>query len=93
MDFPFDPELARAETLPSACYTDSSLLDTERDRVFGRSWQWAGNTSQVPNPGARFHTEVAGEPLLILKDEGGRLRAFSAVCRHRAGRVGERARP
>lgn len=88
MDFAFDPELASAATLPSACYTDPAIVAEERLRVFGRSWQWVGHAAQLSAPGARFHTQVGGEPLLILKDGEGRPRAFSSVCRHRAGRVG-----
>ena len=88
MDFSFDADLASAETLPSRCYTDASMLPLEQARVFGRSWQWVGSTGQLAEPGSRFHVSIGGEPLLVLKDGEGRLRAFSAVCRHRAGRVG-----
>ena len=88
MDFAFDPELASAETLPSRCYTDAALGARERNRIFGRTWQWTGHLGQLPSPGSRFQTEVGGEPVVVLKDEAGSLRAFSSVCRHRAGRVG-----
>jgi choline monooxygenase len=88
MDFFLDPDLAAAETLPSRCYTDASLLALEQARVFGRSWQWVGSLDRLAEAGSRFQVTVAGEPLLVLKDGERRLRAFSAVCRHRAGRVG-----
>lgn len=86
-DFPFDPDPAAAETLPARCYVDPAILAEERRQVFARSWQWVGSLDQLPVPGSRFAAEVAGEPLIVLRDEEG-LRALSAVCRHRAGRVG-----
>lgn len=88
MDFPFDSDLASAETLPSRCYTDPAILPLEQARLFSRSWQWVGNLDQLSGPGSRFPATMADEPLLVVKDGEDRLRAFSAVCRHRAGRVG-----
>src|SRR5205807_7988772 len=34
---------------------------------------------------------LAGEPILVVRDEQGVLRAFYNVCRHRAGRVAPEA--
>src|SRR5262249_150088 len=34
-----------------------------------------------------FTTEVAGEPVIVVRDKAGVLRAFSNVCRHRAGPI------
>src|SRR5262249_10128623 len=38
-------------------------------------------------PETYFTTEIAGEPVLVLRDKSGTLRAFSNVCRHRAGPI------
>jgi choline monooxygenase len=88
MDFIFDPDLASAETLPSRCYTDATLLSLEQARVFGRSWQWVGSLDELPGPGGRLHASIGGEPVVVVRDGEGHPRCFSSVCRHRAGRVG-----
>src|SRR5258707_7281366 len=31
--------------------------------------------------------DVAGEPIIVVRDNRGELRAFSSVCRHRAGQI------
>src|SRR5262249_53893323 len=49
--------------------------------------QLVGRADQVAHPGDTFTVEVAGEPLIVARAEDGRLRAFSNVCRHRAGPV------
>src|SRR5215470_13583118 len=41
----------------------------------------------IADPETYFTAEVAGEPVLIVRDKQGTLRAFSNVCRHRAGPI------
>jgi choline monooxygenase len=79
--------LARARTLPSRLYTDPAVLDFEKERVFGRTWQLVGREEQVAEPGAYFTASVGDEPLLVVRGADGVLRALSNVCRHRAGPV------
>jgi choline monooxygenase len=77
--------LAQAETIPSSWYTDPRFLPFEQDVVFGRTWQYAGHVSQLPAPGAFLRAEVAGNPLVLVRDHDGAVRAFYNVCRHRGG--------
>ena len=81
-----DEAVSRAATIPSRCYTDPAMLGEEKERVFARTWQLVGREDQAASSGSYFTAEVAGEPLLIVRD-GDRLRALSNVCRHRAGPV------
>ena len=80
-----DQNPARAWTLPSSLYTDTEVFDAEKEKIFSRTWQVVGHHSQVANPGDYFTTELAGEPLLIVRGPEGKLRGFYNVCRHRAG--------
>ncbi len=85
--FPFEPELSKAQTPPAAFYLDGGLFEEERTRVFGRSWQWVGHAADVAKPGDFLASEVLGEPLVLVRDGTGALRAFSNVCRHRGSLV------
>jgi choline monooxygenase len=76
---------SRAWTLPAELYTDVAVYAAEKDKIFSRTWQVVGHHNQVENPGDYFTTELAGEPLLIVRGAGGELRGFYNVCRHRAG--------
>ena len=84
--FPFDPNIARAATIPARLYTDPVYLELEREKIFARTWQLVGRTEQVGESGQFFTAEVAGESLVVLRD-GETLRAFHNVCLHRAGPV------
>jgi choline monooxygenase len=85
----FDPALPleRARTIPSAWYHDPAILTAERRCIFGDAWLAVGRVDQVAAPGSYFTAEVGGEPILVVRDDGGTLRAFFNVCRHRAARV------
>ena len=74
-------------TLPAAWYFDPEHHAAEMERIFRRTWQVVGRTTQVQQPGDYFTAEVAGEPLAVVRGEDGAVRAFHNVCRHRAGAV------
>jgi choline monooxygenase len=78
--------LERARTIPSAWYLDAELAERERSTVFC-GWQAVGRLDQVPAAGSYFTAEIAGEPIAVLRDADGVLRAFHNVCRHRAALV------
>ena len=80
-----DADITRAWTLPSYLYTKPDIFETEKERIFWRSWQVVGHRDQVANAGDYFTTELAGEPLLFARGADGKLRGFYNVCRHRAG--------
>ena len=80
-----DADIARAWTLPASLYFDPAVSAEERTKIFSRTWQVVGHSSQVATPGDYFTTELAGEPLLLVRGADNQLRGFYNVCRHRAG--------
>src|SRR5437660_4377982 len=46
-----------------------------------------GSHRTISDPESFFTTEVVGEPVIGVRDKRGQLRAFSNVCRHRAGPI------
>jgi choline monooxygenase len=86
-DFTPTDDLSRAWTLPARWYIEPSFLELEKVKIFWRTWQPVGRVDMVLRPGDYFTCEVLGEPLVVTRDWQGQLRAFSNVCRHRAGPV------
>jgi choline monooxygenase len=85
--FEFDDRLEFASTLPSSWYTDADILSSEKTKVFGRTWQLVGRSEQVAGAGQYFTTTIGDEPVIVARGADMKLRAFSNVCRHRAGPV------
>ncbi len=88
-DFTFEPDLARASTIPARWYTDPAMPAAESRKVFGRTWQVVGRSRDVATPNSYLAGEVTGEPILVTRDSEGALRAFSNVCRHRGSLLAE----
>jgi choline monooxygenase len=93
-------QIESAHTLASKFYTDPAILEAEKDRIFRRTWQLVGtlNTScgefngvkrTIADPETFFTVDVIGEPVVVVRDKQGTLRAFSNVCRHRAGPIAQ----
>jgi len=83
---PHDP-LEEAWTIPAPWYFDERIAALERASTFSTSWQVVGRVDQVRDNGQFFTAELAGEPLVVARDEDGQLRAFYNVCRHHAAAV------
>jgi phenylpropionate dioxygenase-like ring-hydroxylating dioxygenase large terminal subunit len=47
-------------------------------------WHPVARSNELPSEGDYRSVDLFGEPLVVLRDEAGRLRAYSRVCRHRA---------
>jgi len=77
--------LARAETIPSAWYTGAEFHELDRDAIFATTWQHVADEHQLAQPGDHVITDVAGEPIIVVRGKDGALRAFYNVCRHRGG--------
>lgn len=77
--------LTQAFALPAACYIDPAFAERERERVFARHWQLFARSGQLAGSGDHVVGEIAGVPVLAVRDDTGQLRAFHNVCRHRAG--------
>jgi choline monooxygenase len=90
-DFVVDASIAsaleRGDTLPARWYVDARVFEAEKERIFHRTWQYAGHTGQVANAGDFFTTRLGDLPVVIVRDTGGALHAFANVCRHRGSEV------
>lgn len=75
--------LAGSMTLPPLCYNDERWLDLERARIFGRGWIAVGREDRWPQAGDYAAFDLAGVPLVVMRDDHGRLRAWANSCRHR----------
>src|SRR5712691_5314185 len=80
-------KLDQASTIPAAWYTDERVFELEKQTVFSRSWQFAARVDQLRDAGDFVTTEIAGEPIVIVRGNDKQLRGFFNVCRHHAAAV------
>lgn len=74
---------ALARSLPSETYTSQAYLDAELDRLFFKEWLYACPLALLPDERHAIPIVVAGQPVLLVKDDSGSIAAFHNVCPHR----------
>lgn len=72
---------------PVSAYSDPSRAQLERERLFRGQPLFMGLSCRLPNPGDYLTEEIAGVPLLLVRGQDGKLRAFANICRHRGAPV------
>jgi len=77
--------IERAETIPANWYFDEKIFKFERKVVFSNSWQYAGHIDQLKDKSNTVQIEIAGNPVIIFKNDENNIVGFHNVCRHRGG--------
>lgn len=73
----------RLTGVPAGRYTDEGFAALEADAVFGRSWLFVAHTDELPHAGDYRVVEQLRRPVVLVRDEDGRIRAFHNTCTHR----------
>lgn len=80
-------------TLPASAYRDPDRHAAELRAIWHRDWICLGRAADVA-PGTMRRIDVAGAPVLLLRDREGALAAFHNACRHRGAELcGAEPRP
>jgi nitrite reductase/ring-hydroxylating ferredoxin subunit len=72
---------------PVSRYLDADRYRREVDVIFRRHPLAVCPSASLAQPGDSLAIDVAGTPLLLVRGEGGELRAFLNACRHRGSRL------
>lgn len=77
-----DP-VATARLLPPEVYTSQAFWEFEKEAIFAREWLCVGHVGEIPEPGDQLPLTIIDEPIVVVRDLSGDIRAMSAVCQHR----------
>lgn len=91
--FFIDQDIRKAETLPARFYRDQDVFNRMKETVFAATWQWIGDTSQVPltnkvHPFSLLEGFL-DEPMVLTRTSDTDIHCISNVCTHRANLVVE----
>ncbi len=73
----------QAHAMPKSVYTSAAFAAEEIAKIFSKEWFCVGRASSLANPGDFVTLELAGQPIMVIRDRDGTLRAQSNVCLHR----------
>jgi phenylpropionate dioxygenase-like ring-hydroxylating dioxygenase large terminal subunit len=68
-------------------YLSEELFALEQERFFANTWLYVGHASQVPNAGDFWSLELAGRPVMMVRQPDGAVRVFYNRCAHKGTRL------
>ncbi|MGI9394606.1 MAG: aromatic ring-hydroxylating oxygenase subunit alpha, partial [Boseongicola sp.] len=72
-----------AHGLPPEAYRSPDVWEAECRTVLAKNWVCAGFAHELADAGDAVPVTVAGQPLLLVRNQVGTIAAFHNVCRHR----------
>ena len=78
------PDPGASMSLHADAYTQPEWFDADQQSIIAKSWQWICHSEKLRQPGSYVTDVVAGNPIMVVRDSVGELRAFYNVCKHRA---------
>jgi Rieske 2Fe-2S family protein len=73
--------------LPREFYCDPTVYQLDLEMIWYREWLFAGHDCEVSATGDYFTLQIGEYPLIVLRDNDGRVRGFHNTCRHRGSRI------
>lgn len=73
----------QAHAMPKSVYTLEAFHQQELEHIFRKDWFCAGRASALAKPGDYVTLELAGQPIMVIRDQNNKLHAQSNVCLHR----------
>ncbi len=82
--FQINSDIKKAETIPSEFYTDEKYFELSKKQIFSKTWQFVALKPQINNvKPIDLLPNFLDEPILISKNEKGKINCLSNVCTHR----------
>lgn len=80
----YDDNASASQSLRKEAYVDPAWHNVDLQEVIAKTWQWVCHVEKLREPGSYYTLEIAGQPIAVVRDREGELRAFYNVCKHRA---------
>lgn len=73
----------QARAMPTEVYTSPAFVEEELAHIFRKDWYCVGRSDALADTGDYVTCDLAGQPIVVMRDASGALRGLSNVCLHR----------
>jgi benzoate/toluate 1,2-dioxygenase subunit alpha len=68
-------------------YIDQEVFELEMELLWANAWIYVGHASQVPKPGDYITADIAGRPVILVRQDDGSVRVLMNRCAHKGTRL------
>ncbi len=68
-------------------FINDEIFQLEVERIFNRTWLYVGHESEIREPGNFVSRTLAGEPVILVRDDDQSIQVLLNSCRHRGVKV------
>lgn len=79
--------LVQGDRVHRDLYLSEELFALEQQHFFANTWNYLGHASQVPAAGDYLAVEIAGRPLLMVRQGDGGIRVLYNRCAHKGSKL------
>ena len=83
--------LSRAHHVPGYLHASPEVYALEKEVIFMKEWLCIGREEEIERSGDYLALRIVDEPIIVCRDDDGRLNGFYNVCAHRGTEVVMRA--
>jgi phenylpropionate dioxygenase-like ring-hydroxylating dioxygenase large terminal subunit len=77
----------KSGVLDPRIYVDQGVYELELEKLFSRAWLFLAHDAMLQKPGDFIQTYMAEDPVLVVRQRDGSIKAFLNQCRHRGMRI------
>ncbi|MEX3846210.1 aromatic ring-hydroxylating dioxygenase subunit alpha [Paraburkholderia sp. BR10882] len=79
--------LVQDEQVHRDVYLDEEVFALEMERLWSRAWVYVGHDSQVPQAGDFITADIAGQPVIMVRQPDGTVKVLRNRCAHKGTRL------
>ena len=79
--------LIQEEQVHKDVYINQEIFDLEMERLFARTWIYVGHASQVPTTGDYITTNIAAQPVIMVRHTDGAIHVLMNRCSHKGSKL------
>jgi phenylpropionate dioxygenase-like ring-hydroxylating dioxygenase large terminal subunit len=80
-------KLVRRDRVHGRLYLEPEIFAEELEKIFERGWVYVGHSREIPEPGDFRLGRIGRQPVIMVRDQEGRVQLLLNRCRHRGATV------